>query len=464
MFVFRTFAVLAIFLVGFVVPQSGLAHPAPDGFAKLTQRLSPAVVNISTSQKVQSEMPRFPEGSAIEKFNDFFGPENHTESSMGSGFVIDPSGVIVTNNHVIEGADIVEVTFFNGLVLAAEVVGRDPATDLAVLRVSPESPLPAVKLGNSDEALTGEWVLAIGNPFGLGGSVSAGIISARNRDISSGRYDQFIQTDAAINRGNSGGPLFNMAGEVIGVNSAILSPSGGSVGIAFSIPSNLVSEIVEELLSVGVVSRGWIGLSVQSVSQAVAKSYGLSKAQGAIVFSVTDDGPADDAGIRAGDLIIEFDSKEIDDSRNLTALAAKAKAGDNVDVLLIRAGKRKTVSILIGKLIVENITDEPQSETGTTGLPDLVLGMELALPTAELRRRYSIRSSVKGLVVIATLDGSDAARKLQDGDVIEQIAWKDVTNLAEAREQVAKAIADSDRPVLLIVNRRGETLRIALRP
>jgi len=440
-----------------------MAHPAPDGFAELTKKLSPAVVNISTSQSVKSEMPRFPEGSAIEKFNEYFGPENRTENSMGSGFVIDPKGLIITNNHVIENADQVEVTFPNGLVLEAVIIGRDPATDLAVLRVEPEAPLPSVVLGDSDLALTGEWVLAIGNPFGLGGSVSAGIISARNRDISSGRYDQFIQTDAAINRGNSGGPLFNMAGEVIGVNSAILSPSGGSVGIGFSIPSNLVSQIVDELLQTGSITRGMIGVSVRSVSRAVAESYGLERARGALVFSVTDDGPAADAGILVGDLIIEVDGEIIEDSRSLTALAAKAKVGSKIEVALLREGKQETMSVTVGLLeneedSVRKIPTEPDTP------PELVLDMELAVPTPELRRKHSIRSSVNGLVVLSVRVGSDAARKIQIGDVLEQIAWAEVNSLDEAKAQAQKIQAQSDRPVLVIVNRRGEVLRLAIRP
>jgi serine protease Do len=457
------YRVLFPFLI-LVLATNTNAHPAPDGFAELTRRLSPSVVNISTSQRVDSQMPRFPEGSALEKFNDSFGPDSQTQNSMGSGFVIDPKGIIVTNNHVIEDADIVEVTFTDGTTLEAEIVGRDPATDLAVLRVTPEAPLPAVSLGDSDAAQTGEWVLAIGNPFGLGGSVSAGIISAIDRDISSGRYDQFIQTDAAINRGNSGGPLFNMDGAVIGVNSAILSPSGGSVGIAFSIPSNLVTEIVDELLDKGHIERGWIGVSVQSVTRAVAESYGLSGAQGAIVFSVTEDGPADEAGLVAGDLIIEFDGEKISGSRNLTALAAKAKAGAEVDVLFIREGEPKTVTLKVAPLKtdrVEAVSDHPAQNGGK---PDLLLGMELAEPTPALRRRYSIRSDVEGLVVIGLEEGSDAIGKIELGDVIERIAWKDVSTLAQAREQIEEATKNSGRPVLVILNRHGETLRKALRP
>ncbi|MCF6292878.1 MAG: Do family serine endopeptidase [Robiginitomaculum sp.] len=455
--------IVIVFMI-LMVPAVVYGHPAPDGFAELTKRLSPAVVNISTSQVIKGEMPRFPEGSAIEKFNDYFGSENRTASSMGSGFVIDPKGIIITNNHVIEDADTVEVTFTDGTVLTANIVGRDPATDLAVLRVFPEQDLPFVSLGNSDEALTGEWVLAIGNPFGLGGSVSAGIISAQNRDISSGNYDQFIQTDAAINRGNSGGPLFNMAGDVIGVNSAILSPSGGSVGVAFSIPSNLVSEIVEQLLTYGFIERGWIGVSVQSVSKAVAQSYGLGIASGALVFSVTVDGPAEKAGIKTGDLIIEFAGKPVENSRVLTALAAKAKPGSAGDVLLIREGKSKTIKVNVDLLKQDNFALDTGVYENESGGTEMVLDMELVVPTAQLRRKYSIRSSVKGLVVLSVREGSDAASKIHVGDVIEQIAWTDVTTVDEAKVRAKAAMAESKRPVLVLVNRRGEALRLAIRP
>ncbi len=459
----RFIAVFTALGIILAFPAVGQGHPAPDGFAELTKRLSPAVVNISTSRQVGSEMPRFPEGSSVERFNDYFGPDSRTQQSSGSGFVIDPAGVIITNNHVIEGADEVEVTFFDGLVLVADIVGRDPATDLAVLRVHPEQGLPAVTLGDSDKALTGEWVLAIGNPFGLGGSVSAGIISARNRDISSGNYDQFIQTDAAINRGNSGGPLFNMAGEVIGVNSAILSPSGGSVGIAFSIPSNLVADIVEKLLEFGVIERGWLGVSVNSVTRAVAESYGLGEAAGALVFSVGVDGPAERAGIKAGDLIIEFDDKEVSDSRMLTALAAKAKPGSKVDIVLVREGDRRTVAVEIGLLEQEDVDVDAGEHSNEAGGPQFILDMELAELTSDLRRQFSIRSSVKGLVVLSTRDSSDAATKIKIGDVIEQIAWKNVSSIKDAEKLAADAKKQSDRPVLIIVNRRGEVLRLAIR-
>lgn len=458
---FEMRAFLAGIILLFFSAASAVAHPAPDGFAALTKRLSPAVVNISTRQHVDGGIPKFPEGSAIERFNDLFNNEGNVEGSMGSGFVIDPSGVIVTNNHVIADADEVDVAFSDGLVLPAKVVGRDAATDLAVLRVTADHPLPTVPLGDSSKAEVGDWVIAIGNPFGLGGSVSAGIISARNRDISSGRYDQFIQTDAAINRGNSGGPLFDMDGEVIGVNSAILSPSGGSVGIGFAIPSNLVSEIVEELLKNGHVTRGWLGARVQSISLEMAKSYGLEKAEGAMVFSVTKDGPAEKAGLKAGDLVLKFGDKDIADSRTLTSLVAKTKPGTKVKLQVNRDGKEKTMVVTVQPLMINEddaMAKPPVDEPKTAEF----MGMELSVPNAQIRRAFNIRSDVDGLVVVRVLNDATGG-KIVDGDVLQQIGWKPVNSLDDLQARMQE-IGDSKKPVLVLINRNGESLRLTLNP
>jgi len=403
-----------------VLAPPAFSHPAPDGFAKLAARLSPSVVNISTSQKVEGDLPLFPKGSPLERFNDTFGRGGpRTENSLGSGFVIDSDGIIITNDHVIKGADEIDVTFPDGTTLVAEVVGHDAATDLAVLRVQPENPLPAVPLGDSDTALSGDWVLAIGNPFGLGGSLSVGIISARNRDIQSGRYDDFIQTDAAINRGNSGGPLFNMDGEVIGVNSAILSPSGGSVGIGFAIPSNLVRQVADQLLKYGHTRRGWLGVSVRSITREVAQTFGLDKATGALVVSVTSGGPAQKAGLEVGDLITRFDDDVIADSRNLTRIAADSEIGRKVKVHYIRGKKARVTNVTIGRLQEdddEQVDTRPSTTTPTSGQ---VMGMSLSVLDSTLRRRYNIRSDVAGLVVTDIAVGSDAASKIRVGVVVE---------------------------------------------
>ncbi|MDQ7019896.1 MAG: Do family serine endopeptidase [Robiginitomaculum sp.] len=441
-----------------------LSHPAPDGFAKLAARLSPSVVNISTSQKVEGDLPLFPKGSPLERFNDTFGRGGpRTENSLGSGFVIDPDGIIITNDHVIKGADEIDVTFPDGTTLVAEVVGHDAATDLAVLRVQPERPLPAVPLGDSDTALSGDWVLAIGNPFGLGGSLSVGIISARNRDIQSGQYDDFIQTDAAINRGNSGGPLFNMDGEVIGVNSAILSPSGGSVGIGFAIPSNLVRQVAGQLLKYGHTRRGWLGVSVRSITREVAQTFGLDKARGALVVSVTSGGPAQKAGLEVGDLITRFDGQDIADSRALTRIAADSEIGRKVKVHYIRGKKPRVTSVTIGRLQEDDDEEANARASTTTPTSGQVMGISLSVLDNTLRRRYNIRSDVAGLVVTDIAVGSDAASKIRVGDVVEEIGWKAVASVEDAKARVAELEKTGKGPVAFLINRHGELLPRALK-
>jgi serine protease Do len=440
------------------------ANPAPDGFADLAKRLSPAVVNISTSQKVDGDLPLFPKGSPLERFNDTFGRNGpRTENSLGSGFVIDPDGIIITNDHVIKGADEIDVTFPDGTTLVAQVVGHDAATDLAVLRVKPDEKLPFVPLGDSDTALSGDWVLAIGNPFGLGGSLSVGIVSARNRDIQSGRYDEFIQTDAAINKGNSGGPLFNMDGEVIGVNSAILSPSGGSVGIGFAIPSNLVRHVADQLLEYGHINRGWLGVSVQSISREVAQTFGLNKPTGAIVLSVSRASPAEKAGLETGDLITRFGDEQITDSRTLTRLAANSKIGQTITLHYIRGKKPATTKVTIGKLKEpgEDIKKPVISSADPASRP--LLGMVLSPITDTLRRRYNLRSDVSGLVVTDIAKNSDAASKIRVGDVVEEIGWKPVDTLDAALARIAELKKTGKGPVALLINRHGQLLPRALK-
>ena len=456
-----------VFTLALIVLVPGRALAAPDGFAALAKRLSPAVVNISTSQKVEGDLPVFPKGSPLERFNNTFGPRGpRTDNSLGSGFVIDPKGIIVTNDHVIKGSDEIDVIFPDGTTLVAEVVGRDAPTDLAVLRVHPDAPLPSVPLGDSDKALPGDWVLAIGNPFGLGGSLSAGIISARNRDIQSGRYDEFIQTDAAINKGNSGGPLFNMAGEVIGVNSAILSPSGGSVGIGFSIPSNLVKSIVPQLLDHGHVNRGWLGVRVQSVSAAVAATFGLDKPAGAIVLSVTEGGPAQKAGLESGDLITRFGEHDISDSRTLTRLAADSAIGKPVTVHYRRGTKARTTRLIVGRLEEESDkapAPKPSPDDGAAKETPL-MGLHLKALDEAARRRYHIRSSVTGLVVTDIDPASPALGKIRIGDVLTQIGWQDVKTMAEAKARLKALRAKGKGPVAVLVNRQGQLLTRALTP
>ena len=305
----------AIAVFALAAPALAQSRLPAEGFADLNDRLSPAVVNIATSQRVQGvdDLPRFPPGSPMERLNEGLGEGGAQITSLGSGFIISPDGVVVTNNHVIESADAIEVILQNGQHLEATVVGRDPATDIAVLRVHARAPLPYVEMGDSDSARVGDIVLAIGNPFGLGGSLSVGVVSARNRNIDAGRYDDFIQTDAAINRGNSGGPLFNTDGEVIGVNTAIVSPTGASVGVGFATPTSIVAPVVDQIVRFGETRRGWLGVRLANVTRAVADRAGYEGSNGAAVTRITPNGPAARAGLQTGDIVLRFNGRDIPD-------------------------------------------------------------------------------------------------------------------------------------------------------
>src|SRR5262245_43357538 len=309
----------ALLLMALAAPALAQSRLPAEGFADLNDRLSPAVVNIATSQRVEGieDLPQFPPGSPMERLNS----DGQAQiTSLGSGFIISPDGVVVTNNHVIESADAIEVILQNGQRYDATVVGRDPATDIAVLRVNTRTPLPYVEMGDSDTARVGDIVLAIGNPFGLGGSLSVGVVSARNRNIDAGRYDDFIQTDAAINRGNSGGPLFNTDGEVIGVNTAIISPTGNSVGIGFATPTSIVRPVVDQILRYGEIRRGWLGVRLANLNEATAVRAGYQGDHGAVVTRITPNGPAASAGLRPGDVVLRFGGRDVADSRALTRM------------------------------------------------------------------------------------------------------------------------------------------------
>src|SRR5262245_52196152 len=340
----------------------------PDNIADVAERVIDAVVNISTSQKVEvrrGQMPQVPQDSPLDElFKEFFKnrrgqggdqdsdntPSTRRVNSLGSGFVIDAQGIVVTNNHVISEADEVTVIFNDGSRLKAEVIGRDTKVDLALLKVKPDKPLKFVKFGDSEKLRLGEWVVAIGNPFSLGGTVTAGIISARNRDINSGPYDNYIQTDAAINRGNSGGPLFNLDGDVIGVNTAIISPSGGSIGIGFAVPSKTALAVIDQLQNFGETRRGWLGVRIQQVTDEIAESLGIKPARGALVAGVDEKGPARPAGIEPGDVIVKFDGKEIKEMRDLPRVVADTPVGKEVPVQVIRKGKEETKTVTLGRL------------------------------------------------------------------------------------------------------------------
>ncbi|WCK01265.1 Do family serine endopeptidase [Agrobacterium tumefaciens] len=431
----------------------------PESVADLAEPLLDAVVNISTSQNVKTEgkgpvPPKLPEGSPFQEFfKDYFDsqkPEGGEKvNSLGSGFVIDPAGYVVTNNHVIEGADAIEVIFPNGSKLKATLVGTDTKTDLSVLKVEPKTPLKAVKFGDSRSMRIGDWVMAVGNPFGLGGSLTVGVISARGRNINAGPYDNFIQTDAAINKGNSGGPLFNMKGEVIGINTAIISPSGGSIGIGFAVPTELAQNIVQQLIEFGETRRGWLGVRVQPVTDDVAASLGMDTAKGALISGVAKGGPVENGPIQAGDVVLKFDGKDIHEMRDLLRIVAESPVGKEVDVVVYRDGKEETVKVKLGQLQdttdEKASTDDQQGEDGDGSMvvpedkdggddqaqdqtpevreaPQTVLGMNLVVLSNELRTEKGIAESVEGVLVASVDPGSPAEQKgMKTGDVIVEV-------------------------------------------
>ncbi len=461
------------------------ARAAPESFADLAEKLLPGVVNISSSQTVQArdsrgpDMPQFPPGSPFEQFfKDFMernrpngpngGPPGRNQAprraqSLGSGFIVDASGIVITNNHVIDGADEINVILQDNTSLKATLIGRDERTDIAVLKVESDKPLPAVQFGDSDKSRVGDWVIAIGNPFGLGGSVTAGIVSARGRNIEQGPYDNFIQTDAAINKGNSGGPLFNMDGEVIGINTAIYSPSGGSIGIGFSIPSNMAKTVVAQLRDFGKAKRGWLGVRIQQVSPEIAESVGLKEASGAMVAGVNDDGPADKGKVKSGDIILKFNNQAVKEMRNLPLIVAQTDIGKEVPVTVWRDGKEVTLSVKVGELP----DDQKQAAAGSKAAPapagkpvELAgLGIKLAELTPELRAKFSIPQEQKGVVIVDVEGGSPAAeRGIKPGDLIVEVAQEGVTTPADVSDRVEKARKANRKSVLMLVQ-SGESPR-----
>lgn len=488
-----------LFIVFVMGGVSANAAPAPESFADLAERLLPTVVNISSTQKIEEipqgqqqrrnpfgGMQQFPDGHPFNDFfDDFFGgqglpPMPHQQmpaSSLGSGFILDKEkGLIITNNHVIAGADEIKVTLHNEKILPATLIGTDDKTDIAVLKVDlkGEKVNDAV-FGDSDKMRVGDWVLAIGNPFGLGGTVTAGIISARARDINSGPYDDYLQTDASINRGNSGGPMFNTKGEVIGINTAIFSPTGGSVGIGFAIPSVMAEPIVKQLNEFGRTKRGWLGVKIQDVSDDIAESLGLAKAGGALVAEVTPTGPAEKAGIEAGDIILAFDNQPIREMRNLPRIVAAADIEKSVPVIIWRDGKRITLSANIGELEKaedngllsahdgQNIFDDtPTQATKGAEIPELELTVNIITPA--LRTTYDIASSVEGLVVIESDPNGDAAKKgIDAGDVIIDINQQPVQSVDNLKSKIAAAKKAGRETVLLLVNRQGSIQFVAVK-
>ena len=461
---------LFVFSILMLLTLSAHARGAPESFADLAEELSPSVVNITTSTTIagvtDQARPQIPEGSPFEDlFRDFFNngeggqARPRRSSALGSGFVISSDGYIVTNNHVIDKADEIVIEFFDGKELVAKLVGRDPKTDIAVLKVEASEPLPFVGFGDSDIARVGDWVMAIGNPLGQGFSVSAGIISARNRTLRSGPYDDFIQTDAAINRGNSGGPLFNMNGEVIGVNTAIISPNGGSIGLGFSMSSRVVGRVVKQLKEYGETRRGWLGVQIQDIDSDMAEALGLDEVSGALVSGVPE-GPGADAGIQSGDVIISFDGVEVEDTRGLVTAVGNADVGKVVRVIIFRDGKTKTIKVTLGR----REAAEKEKLVPVVKAPEKIketekLGMKLLTINSESRTQLNLPEDLEGVAVLDVSETSDAFEKgLRAGDVIVEAGRTKITDVNDISEIFENAIKAGRKSILLLVL-RGDNSR-----
>ena len=474
------------------LPQmSSPSAPLPS-FAPLVKKVLPAVVNISVTEKAnapeedeqdmdseqgpQRGMPSSPFDEFLRKFFEQQGQgmpgvpptrpsPNLQRVALGSGFIIDPSGYVVTNNHVVTNADKVSVVLQDGSKHPAKVIGRDAKTDLALLKINTKEALPYVGWGDSNALQVGDWVLAVGNPFGLGGTVSSGIISARGRDIHSGPYDDYLQLDAAINRGNSGGPTFNLSGQVIGINTAIYSPNGGSVGIGFAIPSSLAKPVIEQLREHGKVDRGWLGVQIQEVTPEIAKSLGLPKDAGALVADVTQGSPAAKSGFKQGDVILSFNGHDVAKVRDLPIIVAQTPVGQKAKVEVFRNGKRDNLEVAIGQMpenpqVAQNDQggdQQPQAENTSA------LGLKLAPLSDQLRKRAGVPKSVKGVVVTGIDDNSPLAELgIQPGDVIQQVNQQPVTTPQQAEQKLKEAQAGKDKSLLLLINRHGTNQYLAL--
>jgi len=481
---------IAAIAVGALVSASvPAAARGPDGIADVAEKVIDSVVNISTSSTVEAKnsgeggnrgaMPQLPPGSQFEEFfEEFFknrggrggnekgGMQPRKTNSLGSGFIIDSSGLAVTNNHVIDGADEINVIMNDGTKIKAELVGVDKKTDLALLKFTPVKPVTAVKFGDSEKLRLGEWVIAIGNPFSLGGSVTAGIVSARNREINNGPFDSYIQTDASINRGNSGGPLFNLDGEVVGVNTLIISPTGGSIGLGFAVPSKTVAGVIDQLREYKEVRRGWLGVRIQPVTDEIAESLNIKPARGALIAGIDDKGPAKPAGLETGDVVVKFDGKDVKEPKDLSRAVAASPVGKAVDVLIIRKGKEETRKVTLGRLeddkpVQASLKAAPEAEKPAT---QKALGLDLTGLSKELRAKYKIKDSVKGVVVTSVDKNSDAAEKrLAAGDVIVEVAQEAVTNAADVSKRIDAVKKGGKKSVLLLVsNGEGELRFVAL--
>jgi serine protease Do len=473
------YAVVLCFMFIFSAHANG-----PESIADLADGLLDAVVNISTSQRVDGNTddsvtpPNLPDGSPFkELFDDFFKKQNSKDKhnnqnveSLGSGFVIDAGeGIIISNHHVVADADAIEVNFTNGKKLKATLIGKDLKTDLAVLKVDPKQfPLTAVKFGDSDTARIGDWVMAIGNPFGLGGTVTVGIISARNRDINSGPYDRFIQTDAAINKGNSGGPLFNMKGEVIGVNSVIISPTGGSIGLAFSIPSELAVGVVTQLRQFGETRRGWLGVRIQYITDDIAESLGLKNSQGALIAGIIKDGPITTGSLQIGDVVKKFGTQEIKEARDLSLAVSNRAAGESVDLVILRKNLEMSVKVTLGRL-EDSEKINGQKKDGDKSTPEIttleILGMSVQDLDEVSIRKFGIDESVTGVLIThITPNSLGSKKKIQVGDVISEVGQKSVKSTKDfvARVEELKRLGRKTL-LLLLASNTGEMRFLTLK-
>jgi serine protease Do len=468
--------VMALVLI--MQASTAFAKSAPDSFADLAEKLLPVVVNISTTTVIEGRegpsMPQLPPGSPFEDFFKEFFDRNQQQqqkrqrnvTSLGSGFIISSDGYVVTNNHVIQDADEITVILHDDTQLEAEIIGHDPKTDLAVLKVKSDGKLPSTSFGNSDKSRVGDWIVAIGNPFGLGGTVTAGIISARGRDINSGPYDEYIQTDASINRGNSGGPMFNLDGKVIGINTAIFSPSGGSVGIGFAIPSNVARNVIDQLIEHGEVRRGWLGVHIQDVTDEIAETLGMKEATGALVANVMEDGPAAASGIQPGDVIMTFNGQKVAEMRRLPKIVADTPVGKEVDVEVWRDGKQVTLQAEVGVLDDDVIAASSDDGTGSGMKETRVdkLGISVVGLTKEIRQQFELEEATKGVIVTAVDDNGPAAEKaIRPGDLIVEVSQSEVTEPGQIARAVEEAEEAGRKSVLLLIEGQAGLRFVALR-
>ena len=462
--------VIKTFVIFFAVNVSH-AKSAPDSFADLAEKLSPSVVNISTTTVIEDksrQMPSFPPGSPFEDFFKQFdnpGGKKRKAQSLGSGFIIDKTGYIITNNHVIDNAEKIMVILYDDTSFEAKVVGKDPKTDVALLKIDPKKiKLKAVKFGNSNDLRVGDWVMAIGNPFGFGGTVTAGIVSARGRNLS-GSYDDYIQTDASINRGNSGGPLFDMKGNVVGINTAIFSQSGGSVGIGFAVSSNLAKQVTDQLKQYGRTKRGWLGVLIQEISQEIADSLGMKSVRGALVSSATEGGPAEKAGVKTGDVILKFNNIEIGSMKELPKVVAGTPVGKSVPLVILRNGKEIVLNVTLGELELaekENLIGKSTNSSGQTKEYDK-LGFVAEELNSKNKSKFNLKNIDNGVVITSVKDDSPAqAAGLVPGMVIVRVGQVEVNSLDVIDQSLQNAIKQKRKALLFLVKVENGTRFVAI--